>query len=149
MIQSLTLSAGVSFPTATFLRRSNRTSSVYAAATVAASPVLQRRKPGSFYDVLRVKENASVKEIKAAYRNLAKVYHPDVACRPEEYSDDRNFIEIHEAYATLSDPISRDLYDLKLNLSSRPGGFRSTGDGIRVNGSEFYPTRRWETDQCW
>lgn len=112
--------------------------------------MLERRTPASLYDVLRVKENASAKEIKLAYRNLAKLYHPDVAASlPEESSDGRHFIEIHEAYATLSDPVSRDLYDLKLNLSSGRRGFGSSGDGIRMNGSEFYPTRRWETDQCW
>ncbi|CAN4103871.1 unnamed protein product [Withania somnifera] len=157
MNQSLTLSAVTTFPFSIstagiksdhrvpFLRRTNLQTPVYAAAIAEAPPVLQRKIPSSFYDVLRVKENASAKEIKAAYRNLAKVYHPDAGSRPEESSDGRNFIEIHEAYVTLSDPVSRDLYDLKLNMSSRRRG----SDGIRINGSEFYSTRRWETDQCW
>ncbi|XP_059282155.1 chaperone protein dnaJ 11, chloroplastic-like [Lycium ferocissimum] len=154
MIQSLTLPAGTSFPFSlhnpststagsrhvTFLRRPNRRSSVNAAAVAEAPPALERRTPASLYDVLNVKQNASAKDIKAAYRNLAKQYHPDTASsRPDPT---RNFIEIHEAYATLSDPVSRDLYDLKLNVSSRRPGFG-------INGSEFCPTRRWETDQCW
>lgn len=161
MVKSLTLLAGKSFPFSlhdtssstavfrsdrhvTFLRRNNRRGSVYAAAVAEALPVLERRTPESLYDVLRIKANASGKEIKAAYRNLAKLYHPDAAS-----SDGRQFIEIHEAYATLSDPVSRDLYDLKLNLSSGRRGFPSSDDGIHMNGSDFYPTRRWETDQCW
>ncbi|KAL3333685.1 hypothetical protein AABB24_033658 [Solanum stoloniferum] len=166
MVQSLTLPAGNTFrfslhnsPSSTvgfrsdrcvtFLRRNNQTASVYAAAVAEAPPVLRRKTPASLYDVLRVKSNASPKEITAAYRNLAKLYHPDAASLSEESSDGRHFIEIHEAYATLSDPVSRDLYDLKLNMSSGRRGFGSSGDGIRMNGSEFYPTRRWETDQCW
>ncbi|KAJ8542799.1 hypothetical protein K7X08_005322 [Anisodus acutangulus] len=132
----------------TFLRRSNRSQLTQAAAVAEAPPALERRNPTSPYDILKVKQNASVKEIKAAYRNLAKLYHPDAGFMREEFSDGRNFNEIHEAYATLSDPVSRDLYDLKLNVSSRRG-FGSSGDGIRINGSEFYPARKWETDQCW
>ncbi|XP_059282433.1 chaperone protein dnaJ 11, chloroplastic-like [Lycium ferocissimum] len=152
-MQSLTLPTITSFPLSlqnpsgnrhvTFLRRTNRRSSVNAAAVAAAPPALERRTPAaSLYDVLKVKVNASAKEIKAAYRNLAKLYHPDAASLPEESSrpdPTRIFIEIHDAYATLSDPVSRDLYDLKLNVSSH----------LRINGSEFYPTRKWETDQCW
>ncbi|TMW87514.1 hypothetical protein EJD97_019863 [Solanum chilense] len=164
MVQSLTLPAGNTFrfslhnlPSSTagfrsgvtFPRRNNRTAAVYAAAVAEAPPELQRKTPASLYDVLRVKSNASPKEIKTAYRNLAKLYHPDAASLSEESSDGRHFIEIHEAYATLSDPVSRDLYDLKLNMSSGRRDFGSSGDGIRRNGSEFYPTRRWETDQCW
>ncbi|XP_006346095.1 chaperone protein dnaJ 11, chloroplastic-like [Solanum tuberosum] len=164
MVQSLTLPAGNTFrfslhspPSSTagfrsgvtFPRRNNGTAAVYAAAVAEAPPVLRRKTPASLYDVLRVKSNASAKEIKSAYRNLAKLYHPDAASLSEESSDGQHFIEIHEAYATLSDPVSRDLYDLKLNMSSGRQGFGSSGDGIRMNGSEFYPTRRWETDQCW
>ncbi|MCD7450564.1 hypothetical protein HAX54_007217 [Datura stramonium] len=166
MVQSLALPAGTTFPFShqssslstagfrsdrgvTFPRRNAPRASIYAAAVAEAQPALERRTTASLYDVLKVKENASAKEIKAAYRNLAKLYHPDAGSLPEESSDGRHFIEIHEAYATLSDPVSRDLYDLKLNLSSRRRGFGSSADGICVNGSEFYPTRRWETDQCW
>lgn len=105
---------------------------------------MMERRSVSLYEVLRVKRDASPKEIKAAYRNLAKLYHPDAATQPEESADGRNFIEIHDAYATLSDPSARALYDLKLSVGSRRRGFARSVDGFRI-----YPTRRWETDQCW
>ncbi|XP_071727270.1 chaperone protein dnaJ A7A, chloroplastic-like [Rutidosis leptorrhynchoides] len=67
----------------------------------------------SFYEVLRVKRNATPNEIKAAYRNLAKVFHPDVL--DVEQHDERKFIEIHNAYVTLTDPAERAMYDTRLN----------------------------------
>ncbi|XP_040987401.1 chaperone protein dnaJ 11, chloroplastic [Juglans microcarpa x Juglans regia] len=101
------------------------------------------RRPSSLYEVLRVKRTASFTEIKTAYRRLAKMYHPDAIQEPE--SDGSDFIEIHNAYATLSDPSSRALYDLSLGaqFERRPFSF-TTG-----NRTGFYATRRWETDQCW
>ncbi|XP_021740820.1 chaperone protein dnaJ 11, chloroplastic-like [Chenopodium quinoa] len=104
------------------------------------------RKSGSFYEVLRVNRHASALEIKAAYRNLAKLYHPDSSSK----SDGGDFIQIHNAYETLSDPAARALYDLSLGFGIGIG----IGIGIGDPNSSFYtvgrrPTRRWETDQCW
>ncbi|CAK9157835.1 unnamed protein product [Ilex paraguariensis] len=111
-------------------------------AAVAEAPAVETRMPpASLYDVLRVRRNASPIEIKMAYRSLAKMYHPDSSHSVE--SDGRNFIEIHNAYATLSDPEAKAVYDLKLSIGSRgpPVGYPYR--------SGYYPTRRWETDQCW
>ncbi|ONH99478.1 hypothetical protein PRUPE_6G032200 [Prunus persica] len=98
----------------------------------------------SLYEVLRVNDNASQTEIKSAYRSLAKLYHPDAS--PSE-SDGRDFIEIHNAYATLSDPAARAMYDLSLSAHLQHRVRRRSSVGFRPDG--FYPTRRWETDQCW
>ncbi|EXB51056.1 Chaperone protein dnaJ 11 [Morus notabilis] len=103
----------------------------------------------SLYEVLRVKRNASQTEIKTAYRNLAKVYHPDTSsCSESEFDDGLDFIAIHNAYATLSDPAARAKYDLSLGPQYSPSAysysFSSGGLGLG-----FCPTRRWETDQCW
>ncbi|KVH99256.1 chaperone protein dnaJ 11, chloroplastic-like [Cynara cardunculus var. scolymus] len=110
---------------------------------VVEEPVMEstKMKPRSLYDVLRVKRNATPSEIKSAYRSLAKRYHPDAS--DSKQNDDRDFIDIHNAYATLSDPSTRALYDLKLStgLERRSGGLGRS--------SEFYSCRRWETDQCW
>ena len=89
---------------------------------------------GSLYEILRVERTASLNEIKTAYRSLTKVYHPD-AMGPT--SDGRDFIEICNAYATLSDPTARAMYDMSL------------GGRARRMRTRVYPTRRWETDQCW
>ncbi|KAH7843574.1 hypothetical protein Vadar_018314 [Vaccinium darrowii] len=72
-------------------------------ATIHATAV-ETRKAWSLYEVLRVRRNASKNEIEAAYRSLAKKHHPD----------SRGFIEIHDAYTTLSDPTARALYNLSL-----------------------------------
>ncbi|KAI3703110.1 hypothetical protein L6452_28865 [Arctium lappa] len=98
----------------------------------------------SFYEVLRVNRDASPNEIKTAYRNLAKLYHPDASDLKQHHQP--NFIEIHNAYATLYDPAERAIYDLKLNtgVGRRPASYTAGGKRRGV-----YTTRRWETDQCW
>lgn len=104
------------------------------------------RRPASLYEVLRIKQNASAVEIKSAYRNLAKLYHPDAPLR-RPGSDGRDFMEIHDAYETLSDPSARVVYDLSL-MAARGGA--SFSCLVAPNGfSGFYQTRNWETDQCW
>ncbi|KAK4278231.1 hypothetical protein QN277_016102 [Acacia crassicarpa] len=121
--------------------------SIGAVATEANPVVIDSRRPLSLYEVLRVSQNASPTEIKSAYRSLAKQYHPDSAVCPSE-SDGTDFIAIHNAYETLSDPSARALYDLSLMAARRrrrPYLSSTTQDGS----SGFYTTRRWETDQCW
>ena len=64
--------------------------------------------PDSYYDTLGVSKGADDKEIKRAYRNLARKYHPDV-CK-EEGAEER-FKKINAAYSVLSDPQMRAQYD--------------------------------------
>jgi molecular chaperone DnaJ len=61
-----------------------------------------------YYDVLGVGRNAGDDEIKAAFRKLARQYHPDV--NKEEGAEEK-FKEINEAYGVLSDPEKRTRYD--------------------------------------
>uniref|UniRef100_A0A6M2EC21 J domain-containing protein n=1 Tax=Populus davidiana TaxID=266767 RepID=A0A6M2EC21_9ROSI len=103
----------------------------------------------SLYDILRVNPAASQVEIKSAYRSLAKIYHPDAILshdrdHDDEQSDGGEFIEIHSAYETLSDPAARAVYDLSLSATARCFYRRAAG----YSGGH-YTTRRWETDQCW
>eukprot|EP01080_Neovahlkampfia_damariscottae_P011455 gene11455-4620_t len=67
---------------------------------------MSNKKALNFYEVLHLTKTASEDEIKQAYRNLAKKYHPDV-----NSGDDTKFHSILEAYQVLSDPKKRDLYD--------------------------------------
>ena len=63
----------------------------------------------SYYDILGVSRKASEKEIKQAYRRLARKYHPDV--NPGDATAEARFKEINEAYQVLSDPEDRRKYD--------------------------------------
>lgn len=62
-----------------------------------------------YYELLGVGRKADEKEIKAAYRKLARKYHPDV--NPNDKTAEARFKEISEAYDVLSDPEKRRLYD--------------------------------------
>jgi curved DNA-binding protein len=61
-----------------------------------------------YYDALGVSRRASEDEIHAAYRKLARRYHPDVSSEPD--AEDK-FKEVSEAYQVLSDPETRKRYD--------------------------------------
>jgi molecular chaperone DnaJ len=61
-----------------------------------------------YYDTLGVSKTASPDEIKSAFRNLARKYHPDVNKDP---GAEEKFKGINEAYAVLSDPEKRAAYD--------------------------------------
>ena len=61
-----------------------------------------------YYDVLGVGRNASQEEIKSAFRSLARKYHPDVN---GAHDAEERFKEINEAFAVLSDPEKRAVYD--------------------------------------
>jgi len=62
-----------------------------------------------YYEVLGVARDASDKEIKRAYRRLARKYHPDV--NPNDKAAEAKFKEATEAYEVLSDPAKRRQYD--------------------------------------
>ncbi len=62
-----------------------------------------------YYKILGVDRNATEKEIKQAYRRLARQYHPDV--NPGDKAAEERFKEINEAYEVLSDPEKRRKYD--------------------------------------
>jgi curved DNA-binding protein len=62
-----------------------------------------------YYKILGVDRNAEEKEIKKAYRKLARQHHPDV--NPGDKAAEERFKDINEAYEVLSDPEKRRKYD--------------------------------------
>ena len=62
-----------------------------------------------YYQVLGIAKNASEKEIKQAFRKLARKHHPDV--NPGDRGAESKFKEINEAHEVLSDPEKRRKYD--------------------------------------
>jgi curved DNA-binding protein len=62
-----------------------------------------------YYKILGVDRNADQKDIRKAYRGLARQYHPDV--NPGDRTAQERFKEINEAYEVLSDPEKRQKYD--------------------------------------
>lgn len=79
-----------------------------------------------YYAILGVSPDASLEEIKSAYRKLALKYHPDR--NPGDKSAEEKFKEINEAYQVLSDPKKRAQYDQmraayqRWRQSGMPGG---------------------------
>ena len=68
------------------------------------------------YAILELHPSASPLEIRKAYRDLSKLYHPDTTdLSPLEAKN--KFQQLNEAYATLSNPERRSLYDLNIGYS--------------------------------
>lgn len=78
-----------------------------------------------YYGVLGLTREAGEKEIKAAYRRLAKQYHPDVV-KGDKKKEDRMY-EIQEAYGCLGDPKQREKYDRMLQEQGEKGKEEKTG----------------------
>ena len=91
----------------------------------AMPPTENPSAPGpSLYDLLEVSNTVSVAELRQAFRQLSKRYHPDTTTLPQAQAQE-SFRQLHQAYAVLSDPISRNRYDSQLlqraGAASPPG----------------------------
>jgi DnaJ-class molecular chaperone len=90
-----------------------------------------------YYEILGVKRKAADKEIKSAYRKLARKYHPDFN-KDDKKSEDK-FKEISEAYAVLTNDEARRKYD-QFGHSAGPGaaqGFDFSGFDFNNPGGSF------------
>ena len=87
-----------------------------------------------YYEVLGVDKSAGASEIKKAYYKLAKKYHPDV--NPGDAEAEKNFKEINEAYAILSDEDKKAKYDQYGHAAFENGG-AGGGYGAGFEGFDF------------
>jgi molecular chaperone DnaJ len=87
------------------------------------------------YDILGVTRDASAEEIKRAYRQLARTYHPDA--NPNDLDAAEHFKDVNLAYEVLSDPDKRQRYDMFGDERAGAGGFADFG-GISDLFSSFF-----------
>src|SRR5258706_12235656 len=89
-------------------------------------------KAKDYYQTLGVKKDASEKEIKSAYRKMAKKFHPDT--NPNDPNAETRFKEINEAYEVLSDDEKRQMYD-RFGTANPGAGFPG---GQQPGGGQYY-----------
>src|SRR5882672_1248779 len=85
-----------------------------------------------YYELLGVTRKASAKDIRAAFRKLARKYHPDL--NPGDKAAEEKFKQLQEAYDVLSDSKKRQMYDQygfyseNVPAGGYGGGAEGTGD---------------------
>jgi len=72
-----------------------------------------------YYEILGISRNATEEDVKKAYRNLARKYHPDL--HPGNKEIEARFKEINEAYEVLKDPKKREQYNRFGSAVFEPG----------------------------
>ncbi|NEQ44844.1 MAG: J domain-containing protein [Leptolyngbya sp. SIOISBB] len=72
--------------------------------------------PPNHYVLLKVNPTASPQQIRRAYRDLSKLYHPDTTELPPAIATEQ-FKRLNNAYATLSNPEMRTAYDYSIGIS--------------------------------
>jgi molecular chaperone DnaJ len=94
-----------------------------------------------YYEVLGVPRKASVKDIRTAFRKLARKYHPDL--NPGDKAAEEKFKQIQEAYDVLSDTKKRQMYDQygfyseNLPPGGYPGGQSTSDPGVNFDFGGF------------
>lgn len=82
---------------------------------MSSDTALAEASQQSYYTVLGLAPSASVLEVRKAYWECSKRYHPDTTTLPSDAAKEK-FQQIKEAYATLSDPRQRAIYDQQLRF---------------------------------
>ncbi|MBI5025691.1 MAG: DnaJ domain-containing protein [Nitrospirae bacterium] len=89
-----------------------------------------------YYEALGISQNASQSEIKSAYRNLVKQYHPDNPSSKDLVNAEEKFLLINEAYETLIDESRRKVYDESIALKA--AGKTVSGESIKDRARNYF-----------
>lgn len=92
-----------------------------------------------YYKIMGVSQDASDKDIKMAYRKLARKYHPDISKEPDA---EERFKEMAEAYEVLKDPKKRSEYDQYLKYKE----FNPQSDGFTGRRTQEQPFQEFHFD---
>ncbi|AMV15084.1 TPA: DnaJ domain-containing protein [Legionella pneumophila subsp. pneumophila] len=92
-----------------------------------------------YYKIMGVSQDASEKDIKMAYRKLARKYHPDISKEPDA---EEQFKEMAEAYEVLKDPKKRSEYDQYLKYKE----FNPQSDGFTGRRTQEQPFQEFHFD---
>src|SRR5919112_510129 len=93
-----------------------------------------------YYSTLGVAKTATDKEIKQAFRKLARKYHPDV--NPGDKAAEAKFKEVNEANEVLSDPEKRRKYD---ELGANWRAYENAPPGTNPGGGSPFGGGSWST----
>lgn len=116
-------------------KQRNKGTTIVQTRSISTSNVLLKK---DYYSVLGVAKNSSAKEIKKAYYQLAKKYHPDTNKGDPDSS--RKFQEVSEAYEVLSDDTKRREYDTYGQTSEQMG---RAGNGPAGHGPQGF-SQNWQ-----
>ncbi len=100
-----------------------------------------------YYKILGVNKNANDEDLKQAYKQLVKKYHPDISKEPNA---EERLKEITEAYAVLSDPTKRQQYDMFGEEGVKGGaGFNQgfSGQGFNFDFSDIFSQFGFDEDE--
>jgi len=144
-VGSRTLSSNIRF------RRCFQVRAMQAEAVISEPGHMESK---NLYEVLEISPAATAKDIKRAYRKLAREFHPDQATSPDGKNESTQmFLRIHNAYVTLLDPHDRAQCDRQLwgqvrGLAGQTWS-KATNGRAPAYGYCGHMGLSWETDQCW
>ncbi len=97
----------------------------------------------NYYEILGVNRDATIQEIKKAYKKLAKKWHPDLNRDNIKVAEEK-MKEINVAYTTLSDEVARIDYNKKLDAESKTSA-KTNSTSQRQTGGTQQSTSRQQT----
>lgn len=103
----------------------------------------------NYYDILRVRPNASQEQIKDAYIELISKYHPDIYSGDKKYAEDYTAM-LTEAYSVLKDPVKRQDYDVSEGIVVNYTSTSYSNDNLKNyknNNEKFYRKSNLEQEE--